>query len=275
MSVYNLVMTGVQTILATDTPPLKINLPSAIKLSSSIVLISVNDLRRPVLVQRGSIAAANPDTSPKDATITAVQTNATQVTGTVRYDRLVTDSERSATLKLQSTTLVRLEWDGTLAAGETITAEFEAVEHRAIGSINARLLNEASQDKIEFDWPDDMQTGETIKVSWEVHDLENLGDDMKDVLFRLQGILGYLGENLVQDLIVSDQAGNLTQYRMRVFQDKATANAATLNLADGSPLETGEQRRTTVTQNVIKAKNTRSTMRKVLDLILSPVPGVD
>lgn len=135
-------------------------------------------------------------------------------------------------------------------------------------------LFDASTLRIEFKVTP-LPAGEEIVVRWYVFDIENLGDEIKEVLFRLQGILGYLGENLVQDLITSDQSGNITQYRMRVFDSKANAENAVLNKVDGSPLDMGEQRRVTVTQNVIKAKNTRSTMRKVLDLILSPTPGVD
>ena len=118
-----------------------------------------------------------------------------------------------------------------------------------------------------------LPAGEEIVVRWYVFDLENFGDDMKEALFRLQTILAVLGENMIQDLIASDSSGNLLQYRVRLFDSKTNALAATFNLKDGSPLETGELKRHTATQDVIKGKNTRSSLRKVLD-ISADTPGV-
>lgn len=274
MSVYALVQRGVISITDADTSPKKVALGTAAKLGSSFVITSVRDKRRRFAVQRGAISVVNPDTSPNSAAITAVVLANSELRNLgIRDDRA--GNARGASLKLASTTSVELAWDGVIAASETIDAEFEVVEHREEQGATVRLIDEASVIKVEVSWDGTLVSGETIDVSYEVFDLENFGDDMKEVLFRLQGILGYLGENLIQDLITHDQGGNLTQYRMRLFDTKANTEAATPDIVLGSPLETGEIRRVLITQTIVKRKNVRAGLRKTLELVLSPTPGVD
>jgi hypothetical protein len=115
---------------------------------------------------------------------------------------------------------------------------------------------------------------EKISVGVQLLDLNELGNSFLEVLFRLQRILGELGNNQIQDLLVRDDPGNVTQYRVRVFDTKANAQAATKNLPDGSPLEAGELSRRTVVVQIDVRKNDRTSLTGVQDLILTPTPGV-
>jgi hypothetical protein len=133
-----------------------------------------------------------------------------------------------------------------------------------------RLLDE---NTIRLEWDGTLAAGETIDAAYEVYDLENLGDDLKELLFREQRVLAYLGENVIQDKILYNNAGVMTQYRLRVFDSKANANGATVDTENPS-LETGELARSTVTQEIVAGKNDRSSLAKVLDLLLT-TPGVD
>jgi len=272
MSVYPLVQRGVITITSADTSPKKVTLGSTIKAGSAFVITSVRDKRRRYAVQRGSISVVNPDTPPNAAVITAVVLASSELRNLgIRDDRA--GNARGGTLKLASTTSVELDWDGTIAAGETIDAGFEVIEHREEIGATIRLINEAGVDKVEASWDGTLVTDETITISFEVFDLDNFGDDMKEVLFRLQGVLAYLGENLMQDLIQIDNPGNLVSYRMRAFESADKLAAATKDITAGSPLEDGEIRRVDVIQTIVKKKNVRSILEKSLSLV-APTPGV-
>ena len=200
MSDYSLVQRGVTTLIVGDVSPKDVPLNTAVKLSSSKVLITVRESRFPA------------ETSDLDY--------------------------RGVTAFLLNSTTLRIEWNGVLSTDSGTGAS------------------------------------ETISVSWEVVDLENLGDDLKEILFRLQRALGYLGENAVQDLLVYDDAGNMTQYRLRCFNSDDNAQAATINIPDGSSLETGELARVTVTQDIQIAKNDRLSLTRLLTDLLA-TPGVN
>ena len=195
------------------------------------------------LVHRGVVTVTVGDTSPKDIALPSpVKPGSAIVLHTLRESRLpdpVLDLDyRGATIRLLDANTLRLEWNGTLST--------------------------------------DPETGgvETITASYEVFDLENLGDDVKEILFRLQRLLGYQGENALEDGIVYDDAGRKTQFRLRVFDSAASVNAATENIPDGSPLETGELARVTVTQDFDNPRNDRILVAAVRD-VLAATPGVD
>lgn len=266
MSDYSLVQRGLISATSTDgAGPKDFTLPSAVKLASSFVVGFVRDRRRNTFVQRGQIAAVNPDTSPKDsAAFTAVDTVASHVTATWKENRA--GNARGATLKLLSSTQVRMEWDGVLAAAETLTGEFEVVEHKPRRAAFLRILNATT---VRMEWDGTLAVGETIEAHFEVFDMENLGDDVKELLFRLQRMLAYLGENLLQDLIIFDDAGNMVSYRLRAFNSKVNAEAATVDTPGA--LETGELARQTVTQDINFARNDRlSLVRVITDLLATP-----
>ncbi len=119
---------------------------------------------------------------------------------------------------------------------------------------------------------DPLPAGEEIVVSWYVFDIENLGDDIKELLFRAQLILGYLGENVIQGNVSIDGQGNFSQYYVRVFDTKTNADAATTNLVDPelNGLETGELTRFRFTQTIARPENERSAMKRVVIVKAAP-----
>lgn len=121
-----------------------------------------------------------------------------------------------------------------------------------------------------------LPAGEEIVVSWYVFDIENLGDDIKELLHRSQIILGYLGENVIMGNISIDGQGNFSQYYVRTFDTKTNADAATTNLTDpeiDGP-ETGELSRFRFTQTIDRPTNERSAMKRVL-IFKAATPGVN
>jgi len=117
-----------------------------------------------------------------------------------------------------------------------------------------------------------LPAGEEIVVAWYIYDIENLGDDIKELLFRAQLILGYLGENVLLGNVTLDGQGNFSQYYVRIFQDKAKAESATVNLVDPEldALETGELVRMRFTQTIDRPTNERKDMKRVVILKVAP-----
>lgn len=117
-----------------------------------------------------------------------------------------------------------------------------------------------------------LPAGEEIIVSWYVYDVENLGDDIKELLFRAQLILGYLGENVIQGNVSIDGQGNFSQYYVRIFDTKTNTDAATTNLTDPEldGLETGELTRFRFTQTIARPENERSAMKRVVIVKAAP-----
>lgn len=269
MSDYSLVQRGLISATSADgAGPKDATLTTAIKPSSAFVVGFIRDRRRNAFVQRGQIAAANPDTSPKDsAAFTAIDTTAAHIVSSWKENRA--GNARGATFKLLGTDKVRMEWDGVLAAAETLTGEFEVVEHKPRRGAFMRILNATT---VRLEWDGALVAGETIEAHYEAFDMENLGDDVKELLFRLQRMLAYLGENLLQDSIQYDDAGNMVSYRLRLFNTKTNAEAATVDTPGG--LETGELSRQTVTQDINFAKNDRLSLIRVLTDLLA-TPGVN
>lgn len=123
-----------------------------------------------------------------------------------------------------------------------------------------RLLNTTT---VRMEWEGTLAGAETIVAAFFVEDVENLGDDVKEVLYRLTRALGYLGENSIQDKIVADDAGNTIQYRIRVFDSKANAAAATIDT--DAALETGEIARVQAVQQVSVSTNDRRVLTRTID----------
>ncbi|MGH9461072.1 MAG: hypothetical protein ACRD5D_00560 [Candidatus Polarisedimenticolia bacterium] len=197
------------------------------------------------LAQRGVTTVTVGDTSPKDVTLASpIKTGAAQLHCSIRESRIpalpepdLTLEHRGATCRILNSTTIRIEWNGTL-------------------STDAEAGNE------------------TITVAWEVWDIESLGDDVQEILFRLQRILGIQGENSIQDLMTYDQAGNPTQFRVRTFDTKVDAEAATVDLPSASALEAGELDRHLVTLEWSTAKNRPKSILSVRTHLLAPTPGV-
>jgi len=122
----------------------------------------------------------------------------------------------------------------------------------------------------------DESTGldELIAVRVEVFDLNDFFVDMNTINFKLSRVLGYLGENVLQDLIDYDAAGNVVSYRLRIFNTRSAAEAATVDNASDD-LEAGELCRVTMSQDIVMAKNDRQSLLRVLTDLLDTVPGND
>lgn len=180
------------------------------------------------LVQRNTVQFTNPQTSPQDVVIpTAVKLGSTFISSSIRDSRA--GNARGATIRLLDETHVRIEWDGALAGGETLT------------------------------------------VSYEVYDFDNIGDDLKELIFRADRALGLLGSNLVKDLPVYNDAGVMTGWRLRVFDTKVNAQAATIDTLGG--LQAGELERISVTKDPSIGLNKLKSLVGVRDLV-APTPGV-
>ncbi len=253
MSEYDLAIRGqVSVALADGASPKVFNFSRSIKPASAILVATVSAVREKVVVQHGQIAATTAATSPQNGAITAVSSLArAHVIGQAREKRA---GGSGVSFKLSSTSEVRMEWlGGALGGGEDIVGEFSVVEHRP--EYQGARLRIVDEDTGEIAWDGGtLLATESITARYEVLDLENLGDDVKELLFRAKRILGYLGETMIQDLALYDTAGNPTSYRLRIFDTEANKSAAVVGIAAGSPLETGELGRVNVTAKYIAPK---------------------
>lgn len=254
----NLVKAG--TIHADSTTgggvsPLDVTLGGwALELSSAIVVPSIRDKRRNVTVQQGTIAITNADAGPtKDSAAlgTAVDIGAAFVIPSIREKR--TDNYYGVSLKLADSTHVRATFHQP-AAGDTIDADFQVVEAKPPRGATLKILDDHT---LRLEWDGTLQSGESIDVTYYVFDFDAAADDVKEVLFRLTRILGYMGEACRQDLCIYDDAGNLVQYRVRAFDTAAHATASTPDVPAGSGLETGELARYLVNVDIDKGTNDR------------------
>ena len=247
MADYNLAIHGAKQVLTADgAGPLSIVI-ATVKPASSIVLATISERRRQIKVQRGVLSAIEASTSPvNDALATAVgNLGQAYVNSSVRETRA--GNSRGATVKLSGLNEVRLEWlGGALAAGEEIQAEYEVVEPILRRAGARAYLIDATHIGIAWDGGA-LEADEAIDVRYSIFDLESIGDDLKEIIYRGNRALGYLGENLIQDLPTFDDAGNPVTYRLRVFDTKANAEACTLHKAAESAFDTGELSRVNVT----------------------------
>lgn len=277
MSDYALVQRGTITITDSDTTPLKLDLPSPIKLSSAFLLTKVKDNRAPfrVLHFEDDIESTD-EPSPKDVSLATPAFNLSRTTLTFGSYCKRADQGMGATAELLagSPTQISIKWPPTLAIPDLLHVEADIVERKDL-SIGCRLIKESDQDKIEITFVEAaVATGETIEIFWQVFDIENLGDDIKELLFRTQLILGYLGENSVQDAITFDDAGNMVSYRVRIYSSKDNAEAANLDIPDAEDLDVGELIRMKAIQDIDFARNDRNSLIRVV-LLKAATPGVN
>lgn len=273
MSDYSLVQRG--TIAAVG--PLGVAflddaLGSAVKLSSAFVIGYVRSFRGRASVERGTRNLTNADSSPVDITITTVDdVDKAEVRISAKWFRPTNLNSHGVTARLLNPTTLRLEF-AALAATETIDVEWEVSNTRGGSSDGTLRLLDANT--VRMDWDGNLLAGDFVTGQYEVWDIENLGDDIKELLFRGQLVLGHLGENSIQDSIVLDDAGNMVSYRKRIFDSKANAELATPDIPDADALETGELSRVKVTQSIEQANNDRDLMTQVV-LLKAPTPGVN
>jgi len=264
MSTFALAQRGViQATAADGAGPKTATLATPVKLGSSFVTSSIKEQRLQALhaVQRGQRQLTNADTSPVDITITDVGDVAASHVNINHEDYRPTNPNiRGVRARLLDATTLRLEF-AALAATETIDLNWEVITAKPTIRRGATVRLSAV-DTVELAWDGTLAGAETVDGAWEVWDIENLGDDIKELLYRGQLTLGYLGENKVQDKIAFANEGYMMTYRMRIFDSETNASNATPDTDD--PLETGEIARVDVTQSVNVGRNDRTYLEMVL-----------
>jgi len=271
MSIYNLVQRGVVNVLLADgASPKNFTLGTAVKTASAFLTHSVKQIRASTKVNDFIVTAVAADgAGPKDTAIAAVVPDRTHLTATVSVDR--TGSQQGAIVSLLTNISVRLDWPGTLAGSDEIKASIAVIESQPKRGVNVRLTTPTN---VEVSWDGGiLLAGESIDVAFEVFDIENLGDDVKEILFRQTRILSFHGENSIEDLIKYDDAGNPITYRIRTFNSKANAEAATFDIPDADPLEVGELTRVGVIQDFNVETNDRKSI--IMTLIKGPASNPD
>lgn len=273
MSDYALVQRGNISASGPDASGFKdAVLGTPVKPGSSFVIGHVRAYRGRSVVERGIVNLTNADTSPEDVPITDVDDEAKAETRfTHKEVRPTNTTTRGFIGHLTSPTNLRIEY-ATLAVGETLDIAYEVSNTRGGSETGTLRLFDAST--VRLDWDGNLLAGDFVTAQFEVFDLENFGDDMKEALFRMQLILGQLGANAVQDSITFDDAGNMTTYRIRIYDTKDNAEAADLDIADSEALDPGELLRIRATQDIDFAKNDRNSLIRV-EIVKAPTPGVN
>ncbi len=275
MSDYSLVQKTVITADETDAAGVspKDFTISAVKVTSAFLSSSIRDERHQAFVQRGQEAFVNATVFPVTVNLgTAVNFATAEVRISFRDSRVVTPTLRGITARLINAG-ADIEFNAAaLGVAETIDVAWEVIEHKKPRQATLRLLNATT---IRLEWSGTLVAGEQIVASVEVFDIENLGDDIKQILFNGGMALNFLGHNLMQDLITMDKQGNVLSYRLRGFDTAVNLAAATKNIAAIQPLEPGERFRTDITQDIRIDRNDRILLLKTLTDLLSPTPGVN
>lgn len=274
MATYSLVQRGVIAATSADgAGPKAAVLASAVKPSSAFIVGTVKDNRRRSNAQRGIAAYTNATVFPVTIPLAAPVDPATSfVSFSHRDSRVLTPTLRGATARIINAGADLEINAAALGVGETLDVAWEVIELKAPQMATLRLFDAST---VHLTWTGTLQVGETIEASYDVFDIENVGDDLKEILFRERRILAYLGENLLQDLLVYDDPGNLVSYRLRGFDTAANMALATKDISGAAPLQAGEDFRVTVTQDIRTDKNDRILLTKTLTNLLTPTPGVN
>jgi hypothetical protein len=270
MSDLSIAKRGVETITDADVGTSKdLALVAPVKPGSSWLKVTLRDRRRNLLRQRVAIAITDADVGgTKDsAAFNAVDMEASQIVTQIREKR--TDDHRGATVDFLSATVVRATFNPP-AAGDTINLDVQILEHKPRRGVTIRLLD---ANTLRIEWDLQLVAGESITISWELVDLDEIADMLLEANFRLQRTLGELGGNQIQDQIVRDDVGNVVEYRSRTFTTKTLAEAATPDIPDGEELEEGEMSRRKVTIDIDIRKNDRKFLISVLDGVMD-TPGL-
>jgi hypothetical protein len=146
------------------------------------------------------------------------------------------------------------------------------VRDNRAGAARGATVRRSDATHVEIEWDGVLAGGETITVSYFVFDTNALGNDILEILFRLERTLGILGENAIQDLVVYNKAGVMTSYRLRLFDSKVNAQAAEIDDLGG--LDTGERARISITKDVTIGENNILSLVLVRDEKIA-TPGVD
>jgi hypothetical protein len=270
MSEYSLVQRTVITADETDAggvSPKDFNLASTVKPASAFITASVRDIRKNAFVQRGVENFVQATVFPFTVNLgTAVDINSSHVAITFKDSRVVTPTLRGVQARLINAGADIEFTAAALGAAETLDVSWEVIQNRQPRHATVRLLD---ADNVRLEWDGVLVAGEQIVASVDVFDIENFGDDVKEILFRQLRQLGYMGENSMQDILVFDTQGNLTSYRVRCFDSKTNIDLATPDVTGA--LETGELSRITFTQQIVVSANDRNlATEKLTDVAANP-----
>lgn len=277
MSSLVLVYRGVATITSADgAGPKTVTLPGAVRLQTAFVTCSHREKRYPgETVQRGDVVLTTDDTSPKEIALatTAPITRSHVVAQTFHNASEYAPYGHGAIVQLKADgSAVQISFPkAAMTEDEEITVHYEVVtENLESRGVTARLT---AVNTLEIHYGAALAAGEELVVAYEVYDLDDVVDKMNEQLYRLTRVLGLLGENALKDLISRDDAGNEVSWRLRVFDTKAHAEAATVDLPDGESLETGELCRVLQTREIIVDVNDEtSVLMTRTDLAATPDP---
>lgn len=272
MSTYSIIKRGVIQLVATDTSPKEIALPSAVRSATALLVPGpVKERRRGISRQHVTISITDADVSgTKDSAAlgTAVDTASAMIENvTIREKR--TDDYRGATVKLQSSTVVRATFN-PLSAGDTIDIECDVVEFKSYKGAILRVKDDENLEALFDGGP--LQDGETIDLAYNLIDFDDVINAILELDFKALRTLGYLGENEILDKVTRETPGNQVTYRLRLFNSKANAENATIGFT-GSDFETGEIARVDRTIDIDAKNNDRESMIRVLSK-LADTPGL-
>ena len=270
MSEYTLTQRLIITADETDAAgvsPKVVALGSPVKPASTFIAVTVRQVRCGTRVIHITRLFTSADLFPIVTTIPGslvVDPACTHLTSSFFTDR--TDGVQGILVELALVGTATRFNTTNLPVGEFLELAVDLVETKEPKLATVRLVD---ANNVELAWDGVLQPGDQIVASVDVFDLEDLGDDIKEILFRQVRLLGYEGENSMQDLIVYDTQGNMLTYRVRTFDSKVNLDGATKG-ATGA-LETGELSRVTFTQTIVVGKNDRTLATEALtDVLLNP-----
>lgn len=273
MSTFSIIKRGVIQLVEGDTSPKTIALPSAIRSATALLVPGpVKEVRRGISRQHVTIAITDADVSgEKDSVALGTPVDvASAMVENVTIDEKRTDDYRGARVKLQSSTLVRATFNPP-AAGDLINVECDVVEFKSYKGAILRIKDDENLEVL-FDG-EELQAGETIDLAYNLIDFDDVINGLLEIDFKAVRALGYLGENQIVDK-VGRVTGNQVTYRIRIFDSKANAEAATENIAEDADLETGELSRVSRTVDIDTKNNDRDFMIRVLT-DLAATPGIE
>lgn len=146
------------------------------------------------------------------------------------------------------------------------------MENRA-GNARGATAKLIDATHVRISWPGALAGGESITVSFEVFDADDVCDELLELHFRADRALAYLGGNIIKDKVVYNDAGVMVSWRLRLFDSKANAEAALSTIDTLGGLVTGEVQRINVTKDVTVGLNKLKSLAGLADVPIA-TPGV-
>lgn len=269
MSNANLVKRGIATLGEGDESPFEITLDAPIRVNTAILVPGlVRERRKKISKQSGTVTISSGGTSPNDVTITAVDLASAELKFSFAENR--DGNARGVIGKLNTSTQIRFEFYGTVDATENIKINWEVIEHRRHAGAAIRIVDETHLEVLFGGGP--LEADEEIEIPWNLVDYDDVMNALLELDFKALRQLGYSGENMIVDK-VGREFGNQKTYRIRLFDSKESAEAATTDF-DGDEFEAGEIARVSRDVDIDVKNNDRDSMIRLLDK-LADTPGIE